>query len=134
MRLSVPILVVVVLVAVGGVAYYSGFASGFIEAFEFSFHGHPGLPSCDSSHGVDDAKRAMDNSPFAKSNNLNIIALINTKTLSVSETNVRCQATAVLNIAKQVLLDYSFTKDASFGSGQYYVQASFEADTARPYP
>jgi hypothetical protein len=123
-------LFLIVLVAVGGLAYYSG----FVEAFIFAFEGHPDLPSCDSSHGKDDAKRAMDNSPFAKSSNLNVIALINPKTISVSGTKVQCQATAVLNMGQQVVMDYSFTKDASFGAGHYYVQASFETSTLRPYP
>jgi hypothetical protein len=127
-------LVLIVLAAIGAVAYYSGFIDSFVEAFDSSFHGHAGLPSCDSLHGKADATKAIDNAPFAKANNLNIIALTNPKTITVSAVKVQCQATAILNVGKQVVIDYSFAKDASFSEGQYYVQSSLEIETARPYP
>lgn len=124
------LVILVALVAVCSFLYYSGFVEGFVTGFE----GHAGLPACDSSHGKDDAKRAVENSPFAKSNNLTIIGVINPKTITANDMKVECQATALLNSAKQVVMDYSFTKQPGLAGAQYLIRASLDADTVKPFP
>jgi hypothetical protein len=63
------------------VLYSTGFASGFAEAFVASRDAvrehHPGLPTCESQHGQDDAKRVIDNSPLAKQSGLTVVLMKN---------------------------------------------------------
>jgi hypothetical protein len=128
-------LVAVALLGAAAVGLYaSGFAEGFVEGFISSVHGHPGLPSCESSHGQSDAKRAIENSPLAKTTGLSVIALTDPKTLSIAAQKVECSATIVLNSARKGVLTYSFVADASMGSGKYLIRASVDPDSLVSYP
>jgi hypothetical protein len=119
----------VLAVLVGGL-YFSGFAEGFVSGFE----GHPGLPGCNSSHGRSDAQRAIDNSPWAKSSGIAVVAISDTKALSANGQKVECSATVILNSAQKGMLTYSFAVVPSLGNGQYYINASIDADSLTPYP
>jgi hypothetical protein len=124
-------LIALVSVGVLGVLlYFSGFMEGFVSGFE----GHPGLPSCDSAHGQSDAKRAIENGPFAKANGITVIAITDAKRVSASAQKVECTAMVILNTAKKGGINYSFTNDPSLGGGQYYVQASLDLPSFKPYP
>jgi hypothetical protein len=114
----------------GALLYFSGFMEGFVSGFE----GHPGLPSRDSSHGQSDAKRAIENGPFVKASGINVIALTDAKRVSASAQKVECTAMVILNTAKKGVINYSFTNDPSLGGGQYYVQASLDLPSFKPYP
>jgi len=124
------IIVLIGIVAVALLLYYSG----FVESFIYGFEGHAGLPSCESSHGQSDAKRAIENAPFAKTLGISIVAISDAKTISANTQKVDCTAMVILNSAKKGVMSYSFTKDPSFSSGQYYAKAELELDTFRPYP
>lgn len=129
MRIGITIVILAVL-AVSGWYYGPGVISGFMWGFE----GHDGLPSCDSSFGQTGAKRAFENSPFAKTNGIEIVAMSDVKTISADPEKVVCKATVILNSSKQGIIDYSFLKEPSLGAGQYFVQALLELETFRPYP
>lgn len=98
------------------------------------FEGHSGSPSCDSSHGQSDIKRAIEGSPLAKTSGIVVVAVKNVKTISATAEKVDCAATAILNSAQQAMMTYSFTNDPALGRGQYYVQAKLDTDTFKPYP
>jgi hypothetical protein len=108
--------------------------SGFTEAFMTGFDGHPGLPSCASSHGQSDVKRAIENGPNAKMTGLAVIGMTDVKTISANAEKVECTATAILNSAQQGLMNYSFTSAPSLGTGQYFIHAKVEPDSIKPYP
>jgi hypothetical protein len=110
--------------------YFSGFAEGFVMGFE----GHPGLPGCDSSHGKSDAQRAVDNSPWAKTSGIAVLAISDMKTLSANGQKVECSAMVILNSAQKGTMTYSFEPVPSLGSGQYYVKTSIDRDSLTPYP
>jgi hypothetical protein len=110
--------------------YFSGFMEGFVSGFE----GHAGLPSCDSSHGQSDAKRAIENGPFAKAGGINVIALTDAKKISANAQKVECTAMVILNSAQKGVMNYSFTNDPSLGGGPYYIQASLDLPSFKPYP
>jgi hypothetical protein len=114
----------------GLLLYFSGFTEGFMMAFE----GHAGLPSCSSSHGQSDAKRALENGPAAKTSGVVVIAISGTKTISASAQKVECAATAIFNNARQGALNYVFTSDPALGSGNYIIRASVDPDSIKPYP
>jgi hypothetical protein len=114
----------------GVLLYFSGFMEGFVSDFEE----HPGLPSCDSSHGQSDAKRAIENGPFAKANGINVIALTEAKKISASAQKVECTAIVILNTATKGVINYSFTNDPSLGGGQYFIQAALDLPSFKPYP
>ena len=118
------------LTVLGLLLYFSGFIEGFMMAFE----GHAGLPSCSSSHGQSDAKRALENGPAAKTSGLVVIAISGTKTISASAQKVECAATAIFNNARQGALNYVFTSDPALGSGNYIIRASVDPDSIKPYP
>lgn len=121
--------------AVLGVAlYYSGFTEAFVESFTWSAAGHAGLPSCQSSHGQSDAKHAIENSPFAKTNGIAVIVITDVKQISADAQKVECTAMAILNSAQKGVINYSFTNDPSLGGGQYYIQAALDLPSFKPYP
>lgn len=122
-------IVLISLLALGLLLYYSGFIEGFISGFK----GHAGLPSCESSHSQSDAKRAIESDVLAYGS-IVITAISNAKTISANAQKVECTAMVILNSAQKGVMDYSFTKDPSFGAGQYYVKAAIEPDSLRPYP
>jgi hypothetical protein len=105
-----------------------------MEGFVSGFEGHPGLPSCDSSHGQSDAKRAIENGPAVKASGITVIALTDAKKISASAQKVECTAMVILNSAQKGIINYSFTDDPSLGSGKYYIQASLDLPSLRPYP
>jgi len=115
--------------AIGLLLYFSGFTEAFISGFE----GHPGLPSCESTRGQSDAKKALENAPLAKSIGIAIIAITNAKTISANAQKVECTATAILNSATDGTINYSFTNDPSLGRGKYYIQSSLEPDSFHPH-
>lgn len=125
---------VVVAVAVVAVIFGSYFMWGFITGFIWGFEGHPGLPSCQSSEAQSGAKRAFDNSPFAKTFGVAIIGFSDEKTVSSSPEKVGCKATVVLNSSEKGVIDYSFSKDPSLPLGKYYIRAFLETGTLRSYP
>jgi hypothetical protein len=118
------------LAVLGLVLYFSGFTEGFMMAFE----GHAGLPSCGSSHGQSDAKRAIENGPTAKTTGVAVIAISDTKTISANAQKVECAATAILNSAQKAPMIYSFTSDPSLGSRSYLVRAKVDLESIKPYP
>jgi hypothetical protein len=118
-------------VAILGVLLYF---SGFIEGFTSGFEGHPGLPSCGSAHGQSDAKNAIENSPWAKTSGIDVIAINDPKTISANAQKVECTATVLLNSARKGVANYSFTNDPALGSGRYYVRASIDVGSLMPYP
>jgi len=105
---------------------------GLVYGFITGWQGHPGLPSCESSHGQADAKRAMENSPFAKNLSLTIITMTDPKSVALNSNRVVCQATVIFNNSEKRTLGYSFTKDPSMPSGQYLVRAWLGADSSQP--
>jgi hypothetical protein len=113
------------LIALALVLYFTGFTKGFMSGFE----GHAGLPSCASSHGQSDVKRAFNDSPAAKTTGLAIVGMVNVKTSSADASKVECSATALLNSAQQGVVSYSFLP---MGSGQYYVHAKIEPESIGP--
>lgn len=120
----------IVVVGLGTLLYFSGFYEGVVSGFE----GHPGLPSCESSHGQSDTKRAFEGSPFAKSSGIAVIGMSDVKTISTTAKKVECTATALLNNAQQAAISYSFTNDPALGGGQYYVRAELDTNTFKPHP
>jgi hypothetical protein len=118
------------LTVLGLLLYFSGFIEGFMTGFE----GHAGLPSCSSSHGQSDAKRALENSPAAKRSGLVVIAISGTKKISASAQKVECTAMAIFNTAEQGMLGYVFTNDPALGSGNYIIRASIDPNSVKPYP
>ena len=126
-------LVLAGLAALGTGLYFTGNVDAFVENYAWSRDGHPGLPSCDSSHGQSDAKRAIDNSPFAKTYGIAVVVLSQPQKVSANAQKVECTASVILNSAKKGTMSYSFSADPSFGFGKYLVQAaldlpSFEAN------
>jgi hypothetical protein len=113
--------------------YFTGFAGSFAEAFvtsrDAALEHHAGLPTCESQHGQDDAKRASDGSPLAKQTGIAIILVSDIKKVSISADKVECSATVILNNAKQGTMTYSFEKVASLASGQYYVHSKVTLDS-----
>jgi hypothetical protein len=118
------------LVVVGVLLYFSGFFEGFISGFE----GHPGLPSCESAHGKDDAKRAVENSQVIKAANISVLIITEPKKISASAQKVECTAMTILSSAQKGVVNYSFTADPSLGGGQYYVQSALDLPSFKPYP
>jgi hypothetical protein len=130
MRLYIKALSAGALALLASGLYLTGFFEGFMSGFE----GHPGLPSCSSSHGQDDAQQAIDNAPFAKASSITILALTEPKSLSASAQKVECTGMVILNTGRKGIINYSFTNDPSLGSGKYFVQASLDLPSFKPYP
>jgi hypothetical protein len=128
MRVSMGTLILVALAVAG---WYYG--PGFISSFMWGYEGHAGLPSCASSYGQTDAERAFENSPFAKTSGIEIVAMSDVITISAGPEKVACKATIILNSSRQGIMDYSFSKATSLGAGQYFVQASLDLETFHPY-
>jgi hypothetical protein len=114
------------------VLYFTGFAGGFAEGFVTSrdavLEHHAGLPTCESQHGQDDAKRASNDSPLAKQTGVAIVLMSDVKKVSISTDKVECSATAFLNDGKKGTMAYSFEKVASLASGQYYIHSKVTYD------
>jgi hypothetical protein len=123
-------IVLIAMTGLGSVLYFSGFFEGFISGLE----GHPGLPSCDASHGQSDVKRAFEGSPLAKTSGIAVIGAIEVKTISLTAKTVECAATASLSYAQQAVISYSFTNDPALGGDQYYVRVKLDTDTFKPCP
>ena len=130
-KASIALAVVAVL---GAVLYYSGFTESFVENFAWSFAGHAGIPSCKSSHGRSDAKRAIENSPVAKTSGITVEAVMEVKQISANAQKVECTAMAILNTAEKGVINYSFAIDPSLSSRQYYIQAALDLPSFKPYP
>lgn len=122
------------LVAVSAVLHLFGFFDGLAEGFVSGFEGHPGLPSCASSHGQSDVMRAIDDSPFAKTSGLAAISIGNPKTVSANAQKVECTATVILNSARKGPVNYSFTNDSSLERGKYLVHASLDPESFTSEP
>jgi hypothetical protein len=114
--------------------FTKGFGEGFTEAFWAAFEGHSGLPSCATPHAQSDAKRAIESAPFAKTNNLTVVAITDPKTIDSSGEKVACRATVALSNATTGSVDYSFAKDSSLPSDQYRVRALLELESFQPHP
>jgi hypothetical protein len=114
-----------------GVLLYS---SSFIEGFVSGIEGHPGLPSCVSSHGQSGAQQAIENSPFARTSGLSVLAITEVKKISANAQKVECKAMAILSSGQKGTVSYTFTNDPSFGGGRYYIQASLDLAGFKPYP
>lgn len=124
------IIALVSVVVLGLLLYFSGFIEGFISGIE----GHPGLPSCESSHGQSDAKQAIENSPFAKTSSISVLAVTEAKKVSANAQKVECTAMAILSSGQKGIINYSFTNDPSLGGGKYFIQASLDLASFKPYP
>ena len=132
---SAPWGVLVALIAIFLALYFGrGFVYGFIAGFEWQQEGHPGIPSCDSSIGQSDAKRALEGSPIAKTLNITIVTFANPRTLSISESRVECHATVMLNSSATDSIVYSFSKNSSLPRGQYLVRANLQEDDLNAAP
>lgn len=92
------------------------------------------IPACASSHGKDDAKRAVENSQILKASNISVLIITEPKKISVNAQKVECTAMAILSSAQKGVVNYSFTADPSLGGGQYYVQSALDLPTFKPYP
>jgi hypothetical protein len=125
------IIIAVVGVTVLGVPLYF---SGLIDAFISHIEGHPGLPSCKSSHGRADAKKALAKSKFIEASGLAVIAIIEAKMISANAQRVDCTAMVILSSAQKGTVNYSFKNDPSLGDGRYYVEASLDYLSFKPYP
>jgi hypothetical protein len=130
------IFIVVGIIVIVLALYFSGFATAFVENFIFGFEGHPGLPSCTSSHGQADAKSAYENAPLIKTIGITIIAIHDVKTVSSNAKKVECSAIVVLNNGNEGTLSYrsySFAIDPAFGYGRYYVRSEVKLETIHPH-
>lgn len=126
------LLVIVALCATVAIAIYLG--RGFVYGFVTGFEGHPMLPSCGWSVAEPGAEHAFENSPYAKTFGLTVVALTNPQTISSSRNAVECKATVILNNSRKGIIDYSFTSDPSLPQGQYYIRVVPEEDSFKPYP
>ncbi|WP_407146296.1 hypothetical protein [Bradyrhizobium sp. ORS 86] len=118
------------LLGLGGAFYFSGASDSLVAGLEHQ----AALPACDSSHGVDDAKKAIENSPAAKSSSLTVVALTDAKSLFVSDSKVECTGVVILNSARRGTINYSFTKDPSLAAGTYLINAALDLPSFKPYP
>lgn len=120
----------------GGLALLGAllYSTGFVEGFMSGFEGHPGLPSCDSSHGQSDAKQAIENGPLARSSSITVLAVTDPKRVSASAERVECTGMAILNSGQRGIINYSFTNDPTLGGGKYLIRASLDLPTFKPYP
>jgi hypothetical protein len=109
--------------------YFSGFIEGFISGFQ----GHAGMPSCESSHGQSDAKRAIENSPLAKTSGVAVLTLTDVRQISATTQKVECTAMVILSNAQKGAVNYSFTQDPSLGAAQYYVRTLLDLPSFKPY-
>ncbi len=124
-------LLIIMTVAIGAmfaVPQLKRLIEGFYEGFETAIEGHPLLPSCESAHGLSDAKNAIKASPFAKTLSIEIVAISEPTTLSITPDKVTCRAMALLNDGRQTMIDYSFMRlhDPSLPPNSYYAKAELE--------
>jgi hypothetical protein len=105
------------------VLYFSAFVDAFTESFVAASEGHGGLPTCESSHGQEDAKRTSDGSPAAKQRGVNAVLVSNVRKVSTDAERVECTATVLLSDNTEGTMYYIFTKEPSQRAGQYIVRA-----------
>ncbi len=72
-----------------------------------------GLPKCDSAKAKSDVMDAMKNSPAGRAGGLSIVTFENPKAIKESADENECSALAGLNNARNVTVNYKFTKDKS---------------------
>jgi hypothetical protein len=119
-------IVVIVLILLGLWLYSSGFFTSVVDGFTAQREGHAGLPSCGSSTGQSEAKRAFESSPFAKQQGLSVVVISDVKTIEAGAEKVECTATVILNSTQTGALNYSFEPNASVGSWNYLIRFRFE--------
>lgn len=66
------------------------------------------LPNCDTYLGVSDLQAFVANSPVGKASGLKLVKLTDIKEVSRSATELKCTATAQMNTAATVPMDYRF--------------------------
>jgi hypothetical protein len=125
------VIIAVVGVTVLGVPLYF---SGLMDAFISRIEGHPGLPSCKSSRGRADAKKTIAKSTFIETSGLAVVAITEAKMISANAQKVDCAAMVILSSAQKGTINYSFKNDPSLGDGRYYVEASLDFLSFKPYP
>jgi hypothetical protein len=117
-----------VIVAVVGVIVLAVplYFSGFFEGITSHIEGHPGLPSCKSSHGRADAKKTIEKSTFFETSGLAVTAITEAKMIAANAQKVDCIATVILSGGQKGIVNYSFKNAPSLGDGRYYVEASLD--------
>lgn len=101
------------------------FTQGFVEGFNQSIENHPGLPSCESAHGLADARRAVDESLLGKMLGIKVVIINQPITLSAPPESVQCRANITLTVGPPTQITYTFTHTDD-PSGAYLIHASLK--------